>query len=179
MRGVGIICALGLCISYNFTNVSSENDILPEPSQEGKHTLGFNLNNEVWLPYDRGSHKEFELPQPQLGEDGSLSISATRIDEENGARNWFCIGIESNCDGPGIYEINNKSCTSPYQTYYYGGVDKSSATYEIDQNKAHYIEITKLDLKSKIVAGLFEFTAYSEQGDTLHFTEGRFDIKLD
>ncbi|MFD1551195.1 hypothetical protein [Putridiphycobacter roseus] len=61
-------------------------------------------------------------------------------------------------------------------------VDKSGdiTTVErrfIDSTKSHFIEITKLDLENKIVSGLFEFTAITEdKSDTIKITNGRFDL---
>ena len=152
-------------------------EILPSITETGEHTLGFFINGEPWIPYDRGNHEVFELPKPTLETDGALKISATRIDDSNSARNWFCIEIEKNCFNKGIYPLSNHLCTSPYHTFYYAtNKDKSARYYQIDTLQPHFIEITHLDTVKQIIAGRFEFDAVSNQKDTITIRSGRFDL---
>lgn len=158
---------------------SAPDPILPPLSNSGSHTLGFFINNEVWVPYDRGTFEQHELPHPTLTEEGHLTISSTRIDEANNARNWFCLEIESGCNRPGIYPITNRSCKAPYQTYYYGdNKDRSEDIYYLDTLQPHFIEIQYLDTINKIIAGTFSFNAYSNKNKKLiKVRSGRFDLK--
>lgn len=155
-------------------------EILPPPTTSGEHTLGFFVNGEAWVPYDRGNHKIYELPKAKLTEEGSLKISATRIDTKMSCRHWFCIEIENRCDGVGKYSLSSIDCRSPYQTFYYGSnSDKLSETYQIDQGSSHYIEVTHLDDKHKIISGRFQFDAISGAGDSLSVRLGRFDLRYE
>ena len=152
---------------------------LPAVTSSGKHTLGFYLNDEAWIPYDKGNRKMFELPQPTLTESGGVKISATRIDRKQHARNWFCIEIEKDCFSKGRYAIGSQFCTSPYQVFYYGtNKEKASEVYMIDTLRPHFIDIHYLSKKKKIIAGTFEFDAITENGDRLEIRSGRFDLKL-
>ena len=157
---------------------NAPDSILPPISSNGSHTLGFFLNNNVWVPYDRGMHEQHELPQPVLEHDGHLKITSTRIDEDNNARNWFCLEIE-NCKGPGKYHISNPSCKSAYQTFYYGNnKDKDDENYIIDTLQPHLMEIQYLDTNKQIISGIFSFDAVSQNNqDTIKVRSGRFDLK--
>ena len=151
---------------------------LPEETQIGANTLGFYLNGEPWIPYDRGRHEAFELPEPELTDEGALKISATRIDPGNSARNWFCIEIDSGCVRTGRYRLSSEICTSPYQIFYYGtNKDKSSESFEIDTLQPHYIEIQHLDKLNKVVAGNFELDAINQTGKRIKIRSGRFDLR--
>jgi len=155
------------------------NQVLPKISNSGQHTLGFLINGESWIPYDRGYHEEFELPPAELSDNGSLKISATRIDDSNYARNWFCIEIEKGCFSPGRYPISNHLCTSPYQTYYYGkNKNDPSETFEIDISQPHFIEIETLDTINHYVSGTFQFDARSNLKNSIKIRSGRFDLTL-
>ena len=154
-------------------------DILPPPTNSGKHTLGFFINGEAWVPYDRGSHEIYELPKAKLTENGGLKISATRIDDQKSCRQWFCIEIAERCKGPGVYELSSVDCNSPFQTFYYGSNgDTPGEIYQIDQNSPHTIEITHLNEMRKFISGIFELDLVSEdKSDTLEIRSGRFDLK--
>ena len=169
-----IVLTLGACQKY------PAQQILPKTTQKGAHTLGFYLNKESWIPLDRGYYKDYELPKPQLSKEGGIKISATRIDEYNYCRNWFCIEVAENiCEG-GTFNLSNKVCKVPYQTYYYGSnKNRANLSYEIDTINPHYITFSCVDTVNGIVSGIFEFNAVSNLNDTLEFRSGRFDLKLE
>lgn len=153
-------------------------EILPPPTNSGQHTLGFFVNGEPWVPYDRGSHEIYELPKAKLTNEGHLKISATRIDDNLSCRQWFCIEIKDRCTSVGEYELSSIDCNSPFQTFYYGSNgNKPGIVYQIDESKPHIIEITHLDTQSKIISGTFESDLISEDtNDTLKIRSGRFDL---
>lgn len=151
-------------------------DFLPPLTNHGAQTLGFFVNGEPWIPYDRGHHKKYELPKAVVSENGGIKIAATRIDEKQSARNWFCIEVKEGCDQEGIYQLSNQECSSPYQTFYYSN-NRSGDVYQIDTLAPHFMEITHFDLSKKILAGKFEFDAISPR-DTLKIRSGRFDLNI-
>jgi hypothetical protein len=159
---------------------SAPETVLPLISNNGTHTIGFFLNSEIWIPYDRGKHEQYELPKPTLDKDGHLKISATRIDEKISARNWFCIEIDRGCKSPGSYPISSKSCKSPYQTYYYGrNKNRKEDIYSIDTLQPHFIEVLHLDTINQIISGTFQFDAFTQAGDSIKVRSGRFDLKYE
>ena len=164
-----------------FSACTSENDfaVLPAPSEVGSHQMGFFLNNETWIPKDKGYHKDFELPIPSIDENGLVKISATRIDEGNHCRNWFCIEVLNSELKTGTFPISNETCKNVYQTYYYGdNKNLPSLTYDIIQSEKNEINFTKIDLEENIIAGFFSFKAVSNLSDTIVVSQGRFDLKL-
>ncbi|MBD3636161.1 MAG: hypothetical protein HUJ25_02375 [Crocinitomicaceae bacterium] len=174
-EGLLVICIVVVGVIFSCRK-NPPDSVLPPITKTGEHTLGFFLNNQTWVPYDRGNHEVFELPKPQLEEDGSFKISATRIDEDESCRNWFCIEI-SNFDGIGEYQLSSNECTSPYQSFYYGyHGNRAAKYYEIDDSKPHIMEVTFFDPKHKIIAGNFEFDAISNIKDTIRIRSGRFDL---
>lgn len=170
----------GLVIILIFSSCkkSPPNDILPAATESGEHTLGFLSNGSIWVPYDRGIHEKYELPLATMTNSGNLKITATRIDDDAKSRDWFCIEIEQGCYGPGIYNLSNKDCAAPFQTFYYGNSSLGSGkTYYIDTLKPHFIEVSKLDKQKQTVSGRFEFSAITEAGKKLNIQSGRFDLK--
>lgn len=153
---------------------------MPAPTQNGSHQLGFFINNKAWVPKDKGYHKSFELPKPTIDENGLVKISATRIDEENYCRNWFCIEVMNPEMEEGVFQITNETCKNTYQTYYYGSnKDLPSLNYNIIQSEKNEIEFSRIDLEENIMAGFFSFTAVSNMNDTIRISKGRFDLKLE
>ena len=49
-------------------------------------------------------------------------------------------------------------------------------SYDIDPTQPHFIEVTHLDKKNKIIAGNFEFDVVSAELDTIRIRSGRFDL---
>ena len=176
----GLLYSIVLLVLIVSCQKNPPGEILPPPTQSGEHTLGFFANGEAWIPYDRGSHEMYELPKAKFSEDGSLKISATRIDDENSSRSWFCIEIAKRCTGPGKYKLSSNDCHAPYQTFYYGNSDKKPCEiYQLDESSEHYIEITYLDKREMTISGLIEFDAISNSNDTIHFRYGRFDLRYE
>ncbi|UKN00890.1 DUF6252 family protein [Paracrocinitomix mangrovi] len=172
----GLLWILSLLMLGACSKTNSEN-ILPDATSNGLHTMGFYLNGETWLPYDKGNYKDHELPHPTITNDGGLRISATRIDDQQSARNWFCIEVPQGCFEVGRYDLASEYCTAPYQTFYYGSNShKSAEYYEIDTLSPHFIDITNYNKEDQIISGTFEFDAISAQKDTLQFRSGRFDL---
>jgi len=55
---------------------------------------------------------------------------------------------------------------------------KSRTWSRLDGNNLKYFEVTRLDTTANIISGKFAFSLISEDKmDTLHFSEGRFDIR--
>lgn len=177
MRVVMVIFAVVLVVFS--CRKSAPELVLPPISHNGEQSLGFFLNGEVWLPYDRGNYEQHELPNATLS-NGHFKMSSTRIDEDNYARNWFCLEIESGCTRPGVYTISNRTCSSPYQSYYYGeNKDKPQDIYQIDSIQPHFIEIIHIDTNKQTISGVFAFDAVSNAQDTIRVRSGRFDLNFD
>lgn len=154
-------------------------NVLPPITESGKHSLGFILNGEPWVPYDRGNHEKNELPLAQVSDHG-LKITATRIDEENSCRNWFCIEVSNQQIEEGSFQLTNKACTSPYQSFYYGEKKHQIGEhYKMDDSALNELIIRKIDQEQRFISGTFSFRAISPQQDTIKVTNGRFDLRYE
>jgi hypothetical protein len=154
-------------------------DNLPPITQSGKHHLGFKVNQQNWTPFDKGYYKDYELPVPTLSSNNGVVISATKIDENHQCRTWFCIEVEEDIFSKRMHALTNTTCAAPLQTYYYGSnKHHESQLFMMDTNSEHSINFTKIDTVQNIIAGTFQFNAYSAKGDTLKIRDGRFDLKL-
>jgi hypothetical protein len=176
MRAILVLSVILLIFSCH---KSGESGSLPIPTCTGEHELGFFVNQKVWTPYDKGLYKESELPKVSIKED-VIKISATRVDESAYSRDWFCIEIKNPGLKTGSFNIHNKSCQAPFQTYYYGeNKDLPSKVYRLDKSKAQEISITCIDLKKGIISGTFFFSANTFTGDKIEVKKGRFDLLIE
>ena len=167
-----------VCIFLSCQKQSKKNS-LPVPTCTGEHELGFFVNQKVWTPYDKGLYKDFELPKVKIN-DGIIKISATRVHEDHYSRDWFCIEIKNPSMKTGTFNIHNKSCQAPFQTYYYNEKkDEPSRVYKLDKHKKHEVEITCIDLEKRIISGTFEFSASTLSDEKIEITNGRFDLLIE
>jgi len=152
---------------------------LPPVTQEGKNTIGFKLNGEIWLPYLECSFSgnpcgelftDVYRTQPSEMLPFSFSLAFSR--ETKNEYTSFSISTKPNS---GIYTIGNKidSLTilfhKPIGQLYY------NYNYHGKMEKA---EITKVDVINGIISGVFELTLYQSINDSVKITEGRFDLKF-
>lgn len=152
---------------------------LPPETQTGAGTIGCYINGKPWWP------KPF------------LAIGVNPYLEVNyGGTNPGLIYLgattssKSSVSGSGSLEIlimpwakkgNNEIWYDPspsgkifisYDTIY----KNPCAGFRLDTTKTRRLTITKLDTTGVgIIAGTFEFTAFNTCGDTIRFTQGRFD----
>lgn len=70
--------------------------------------------------------------------------------------------------GPGTYVFDITGDDVVYGNTFYG----------IDSAGTNELEITKLDLEEKIVAGTFELDVTNDNGNQLKIRDGRFDLKM-
>ena len=138
---------------------------LPPVTTEGKGTFGCKVNGKVWLPK------------------GSWGSPATRIEYFND--NLMINGYRSSDETK--VNINVKPI---YDTGYYDfstfnfessrGLYRNvtlTINYRAQPITKGYVHLLRFDPYIKgIISGTFEFDAYNSEGDTVHITEGRFDL---
>ena len=151
---------------------------LPPATQEGKNTCGFLVNGKVWLPKGRVGNGEPNLKwwYDPAYHNGTFNINGYRY-EKPGDANFtsFVIGV-SNVNTIGLHKLNNDdSGIGGYSDYY-----KNCIYYREDTIRGHdsWVNVQKFDLQNRIIAGTFHFSLYKSGCDTVHITDGRFDIKL-
>jgi len=151
---------------------------LPQATQEGKNTCGFLVNGKVWLPKGRRGDGSPNLKwwYDPAYRNGTFNINGFRYDDKEGTMfTGFSIGV-SNVSGIGIYRLNYNDIAKAIFSDY----NRNCVYYTEDTIPAHnsFLNITKFDLQTGIIAGMFQFTLAKVGCDTIRITEGRFDIKL-
>ena len=147
---------------------------LPPATQEGRGTIGCYINGKPWWPkpFLTLGPKFLEVSINLLNNSFFLSSIYTEKDKPNQY-------LDISCDNPkiGINTIFIYPSSSGAVDYF---LDYSKTgnciSYFIDTTKIHRITLTKIETTGVgILSGTFEFTAFNTCGDTLRFTQGRFD----
>lgn len=145
---------------------------LPPATQEGKGTIGCYINGKPWWP----------KPYLAIGIDPYLRViygglnpgtfSLRGITNENILTIMVPMSAKKG---------DNQIWYDPFQGYIFTSYDTISfargcGQFRLDTLKTRRLTITKLDtIGVGIISGTFEFTAFNTCGDTLRFTQGRFD----
>lgn len=151
---------------------------LPEASQTGKNTLGFMLDNEVWVAYGKRcfvtSPCNYGKPSVFCGKNGNkvrwdFSAGLFTIEKND----YLYIGFE-NLQQIGVYALD----TAKRDDYLNITIQRSNK--EDEQYKAQHgftFNISKLDTLNKIISGTFQGTLISmkDSTKTKQVKEGRFD----
>jgi hypothetical protein len=144
-------------------------DQLPPLTNTGENTFGCLVNGEVLVTKSK----------PKAGaiiQGGVLQLFGTLENKQVDKAISIYLG-----EFPRVktYNIN---ATNPATAQYRDQV--ASCRYETDENATGFLTITFLDNEKYIISGIFEFTAALNQmdsgvgcQDTVHVTDGRFDIK--
>jgi hypothetical protein len=126
---------------------------LPAATQEGKNTLGFLLNGQVWLPDSK--NPLYPGIQPDV----------TNIHTVKG--NQTLILNFSNNAVPGTYDMTKDGRSALFT--------KSGDRYDCYQGS---LTVTKLDFDSGIFSGTFTLKLRNSTGDELSIDSGRFDVLI-
>jgi hypothetical protein len=149
---------------------------LPEITQEGKNTFGCKVNGEVWVP-------RVELFVPWYTLDFQFSEA-----DFKGVGNIMCRVLTEKQDefmqivfgptyfSPGPYIQNLQQGRSTHASLRVLDDDYHSIDKDSTLNK---VNVQFIDAENNIVSGTFEFKLYnvSDPGDTIRFSEGRFDLR--
>jgi len=165
MKYVSILILLALPVAFS---TCRDEDELPPITMEGKNTFGCVVNGKLWLPEGRlgqsATHAEIYKRPDTL---------AVNIYSGNSRQSIFMSII----DFPDLrinetYDFNNDKCCG---LQYLDFENTVSCSYELPISG--YVKLSKWDLDKGILAGTFEFKAFSDEcPETVVITEGRFDI---
>ena len=165
MKHLTILVLLSLPLALS---TCRDEDELPPITTEGKNTFGCVVNGKLWLPEQSlgqgATHAEIYKRPDTL---------AVNIYSSNQGQSIFMSII----DFPDLrvnetyYFTNEKCCGLQFLNF----ENSASCSYEVPQSG--HIKLLKWDPDKNILAGTFEFKAYSDEcEDTVVITEGRFDI---
>lgn len=138
---------------------------LPDITTSGKGTFGCKVNGKIWLT--KGG---WLSPATTLGYfNQELTVVGYNSDYEQRVN----ISLKPLIDS-GFYAFE----TTNFST--------SRVLYRMDENNLFtkepvskgYIYIKRFDLLTGVISGTFAFDAYNSRGDTVHITEGRFDLRF-
>jgi len=170
-----VICIAPSCKKSNPAPVDPLSQ-LPPATQTGANTFGCLVNGQAFLPssnfssgqtpyqcnyiYTNGGYNFFVEGSNQAGSNYISEISLGTVllpIHENQTLN-----LED-------YNVSGKACGA------YDIILRDS--YTTKSNVKGQLYISKLDSINQIVAGTFFFNAVNSNGDTVHVTNGRFDMK--
>lgn len=151
------------------------NQILPAETQNGKNTIGFTLNGQVWLPYYTCS----------LGSDPCGKILARYGTGFGGRANHIGFSFTRRANGKFSFLQISPILAISTITSTGNKIDSVSVGYFSDERKnfanvlpGSNLNITKLDTLGKIISGTFHFflSEYNNPGNTIEIKDGRFDL---
>jgi hypothetical protein len=153
--------------------------VLPPATQEGKNTIGFKVNGNIWLPY-------YECG---FGSDPCGEISVN-YGPPNTFDNFFSYQVARRVTGSRssltvislspITYIGNKFDSVNIEFRTGNGTNLGTGYSKSYTGNPGTFEITKIDPVSKIISGIFSFRLYNNSGgtDSIDITDGRFDFKM-
>ncbi len=154
--------------------------VLPPVTQEGRNTIGFKVNGEVWVPYYKcgfGSNPCGEISArygPPYNSIDHFSFGAT----QNTSENYSYLTIV------GLFPITITGNKFDSVNIKYVGKKLSGVTHEWSKmwnGAPGIVEITRIDPISRVISGIFSFKLYNTYGgltDSIEITDGRFDFTM-
>jgi hypothetical protein len=171
-----------LIICFSLTGCKKDptkNAKLPPITQEGKNTIGFTIDGEVWVPYYKCSLMGDPCGEihASYGETGGASpegigFSFTR--KRGNKMSYLIISSVSN----NVSSVGDKT-DSIWVNYVDEGSVGNNRSFTGPLSGSKFI-ITKFDLQNQIIAGEFSFSLIEQNGSgkILTIKDGRFDFKF-
>lgn len=153
--------------------------VLPLATQEGKNTIGFTINNEVWVPYAKCA--AFSNPcgevSARYGSSGGASangIGFSFFRVRNGKESSLIISSAFAT----ITSVGEK-IDSISVAYLSENMNGNNGYFEGPLNGSKFY-ITKFDSLAQIISGEFELILLEQNGSgkTITLKDGRFDFKF-
>ena len=161
-----------------FTGCDSDDNSLPDETQEGKGTFGFRVNGNVFKgrsfttnPFAQyPGEKRFGLYRDgyvdSLGSDFSLIVRINHPIEEGVT--YLLSSTDSLFKGDyGSISYANRKENKPERQWYTTKMDTGELT------------ITKLDTEKQIVSGRFWFDVWTDEFGVVKIRDGRFDTRYE
>ncbi len=175
--GVLIIGLMG-CKKETTASNSSNPNVLPPLTHEGKNTFGCKVNGEVWVAYAPFTVGGTIALEGSYHEDiGVMHLMANRKNNDLHHNESIDLIIED-LFSSGEYILYGNQHTTKGLIDYSGSFNCSK--YYIDTNLLRQVDITYFSLAEGIVSGTFEMDLVNPSctGDTIRIREGRFDWRM-
>ena len=159
----------------------SELDKLPAATQTGANTFGCLVNGRAWIA---GIDCSLLCPSAILvdydpAKGGHISIKTKYLNLNENADQSIGIGLDS-VKFKRIYKTQPDSLQMGvnYRNSYAAVNCRLFLPNDPKVISKGLIQVTKFDLAQGIIAGTFDYTVSIAGCETVHFTNGRFDVKL-
>jgi hypothetical protein len=164
-----LICAAAMLLA------GCEKDFLPAETNTGAGTFGCKLNGKIWLP--RGSDGYSGLNTKRQYDYGGCFFILSSTDHDSHPLTGFVIGFDSTCMTVGVpiklASSRKGEGSAGYQTIGYSDSDNKS----FSTNDSLTGELVFTKYAPPITSGKFWFDAIDRNGEIIHVTEGRFDVR--
>ncbi len=152
-------------------------ELLPPATQEGKRTFGCLIDGKAWTPKAGFVPPPISVSYDEIS--GKFVVSALRNLGNSLSQTVVIAGV-FNSDGTYLIPPNLVALTDT--SSYCAAISSVNPLTGIGDkeywNTNGTLVITKVDRATGIIAGTFEYDAYSpECNDTVRITEGRFDVR--
>lgn len=148
--------------------------VLPPATQQGANTVGFLVNDTVWLP--RGSWNREELGG-YYNSRGSFVLFGTYVEPGGLTQQSFGLTIGNARAGAGTYSLYMPLGVDPIGRVSGASFSRWGKLYETNTRHPGTVTITRLDSVQRIVSGTFQFTPVDRRaGDSIRIRQGRFDL---
>ncbi len=137
---------------------------LPAITTTGQNTFGCRVNGKVWLPLD--GYMEPGVYVDILGKQLIVEGNNSLINENIGI-------LVKPISDTGYISFPTNLLTYSSASYFNKSMTKY---YNIDTIQKGYIYFLRVDYINGVFSGTFAFDAYNNKNDTVHITDGRFDI---
>lgn len=150
---------------------------LPPATQTGANTFGCLVNGQAWTPQGYSGFSNYIVSYDTFSDGGLINISAYRI-YGSGTNDFQSISLwTKSISGIGTFSFRD-TLTSIAQFSDY----KSNCIWRSSEPDIVYrqgtLTLSRLDLRTGVISGTFEFTLAKPGCDTIKVTQGRFDRKL-
>jgi hypothetical protein len=146
-------------------------------TQEGKNTFSCKVNGKVWIPDGRGDI--FVTIKPIYGVYYYNSLIDTiyaHITTYSSSGEELHLFLRTFDVGIHMLDNDTQVAGASFYPKNYGYFFSKNKAYVTSKEHTGFIEISKSNVSSGIISGTFEFIATTETCESVHITEGRFDL---
>ncbi len=163
-----LFISLGLCISCDLglgIHEPTELEKLPPLTTSGENTFGCLVNGEALIA-------DHSLDITAIYQQGKLQLGGGQ--EDNDIDKDLDFVLEDPLEENVFYELTN----FPIHRSKFRDRDSSkNCLYDFENTFKGHLTFTKIDRTNFIISGTFEFSTVTEDCDTVHITDGRFDMQ--
>jgi hypothetical protein len=173
---MGVMWLMFMATACHKTPPDPEPDLPPE-TQTGAGTIGCYINGKPWVPKPFlaiGVNHYLEVKYG--GANPGFFYLGAVIPKEINAGDIEITVLTWAKKGDNLIWYDPRPDGRVFTSYDTIAFARNCGKFTLDTTKTRRLTITKLDtIGIGILSGTFEFTAYNTCGDTLRFTQGRFD----